>query len=100
MGQGQTAAGGVQPIVVAAEAATSSAATASDDAKPADKKKSAWMPPGSLAVDKPHRKASNSCERIKTDMLECYERSRCYKEGAAFEECLNSNDPDWVTSEC
>merc|ERR1712232_267173 len=62
--------------------------------------KQQWMPPGSLPLDKPHRRAANSCLRIKTDMLQCYEHSRCYKEGRPFEECLNSNDADWVTDEC
>ena len=58
-------------------------------------------------------------------MLQCYEGTRCYKEGAPFEdfqqhdafprlqdngssfqlmcalqECLNSNDPEYVTQEC
>ena len=64
--------------------------------------KEPWLPPGSFAVDasKPHRKASNSCLRIKTDMLQCYESSPCYKAGAPFEECLNSNDEEYVTPEC
>mmetsp|Transcript_30919 Transcript_30919/g.62380 ORF Transcript_30919/g.62380 Transcript_30919/m.62380 type:complete len:137 (-) Transcript_30919:111-521(-) len=61
-----------------------------------------WLPPGSFRMDpsKPHRKPSNSCTRIRADMVQCYERSKCYREGAPFEECLSSNDPDYVTSEC
>mmetsp|Transcript_88962 Transcript_88962/g.207051 ORF Transcript_88962/g.207051 Transcript_88962/m.207051 type:complete len:136 (-) Transcript_88962:70-477(-) len=64
--------------------------------------KDPWLPPGSFRIDpaKPHRKPSNSCARIRTDMVQCYERTRCYREGAPFEECLNSNDPDYVSSEC
>merc|ERR1712150_295777 len=69
---------------------------------PASSEKEPWLPPGSYRIspDKPHRRPANSCTRIRTDMLQCYEKSKCYKEGAPFEECLNSNDPDYVTSEC
>mmetsp|Transcript_89443 Transcript_89443/g.154833 ORF Transcript_89443/g.154833 Transcript_89443/m.154833 type:complete len:120 (+) Transcript_89443:58-417(+) len=80
------------------EAAAGSPAS---DAMPA-KKDEPWLPPGSFALDpsKPHRRASNSCLRIREDMLQCYENTPCYKSGAPFEECLNSNDPEHVTSEC
>ncbi|CAK0793446.1 unnamed protein product [Prorocentrum cordatum] len=66
------------------------------------RQKEPWLPPGSFALDasKPHWKASNSCLRIKNDMLQCYESSPCYKSGAPFEECLNSNDEEYVTPEC
>lgn len=65
-------------------------------------KKDKWLPPGTFAIDpsKPHRKPTNSCTRIREDMLQCYEKSKCYKQGAPFEECLNSNDPDYVSAEC
>ncbi|CAJ1419680.1 unnamed protein product [Effrenium voratum] len=80
---------------------TSSAFTTPDEQKE-QKKQDVWLPPGSFAVDpaKPHRKASNSCSRIREDMVQCYEGTRCYKEGATFEECLNSNDPEYVTQDC
>merc|ERR1719446_147143 len=92
MGQGQ-----------GATAAAAAPEASQPGASPSSKKSEAqWMPPGSLPVDptKPHRKPANSCDNIKKDMVQCYEGSRCYKEGAPFEECLNSNDADWVSSEC
>mmetsp|Transcript_36522 Transcript_36522/g.105209 ORF Transcript_36522/g.105209 Transcript_36522/m.105209 type:complete len:136 (+) Transcript_36522:87-494(+) len=78
---------------------SSSASAAASSPQKADEP---WLPPGSFRIDpsKPHRKPSNSCTRIRADMVQCYEKSRCYREGAPFEECLNSNDPDYVTSEC
>ncbi|CAE8590392.1 unnamed protein product [Polarella glacialis] len=66
------------------------------------KKEEVWLPPGSFKMDpsKPHRKPANSCTRIREDMLQCYEGTRCYKEGAPFEECLNSNDQEYVSTDC
>eukprot|EP00439_Symbiodinium_sp_Y106_P086450 s109_g33.t1 len=84
------------------QSSSSVAASAAPDSSEARKKEEPWLPPGSYAIDpaKPHRKPSNSCTRIREDMLQCYEGTRCYKEGAPFEECLNSNDPEYVTQEC
>uniref|UniRef100_A0A7S1F5Z2 Cytochrome c oxidase assembly factor 5 n=1 Tax=Noctiluca scintillans TaxID=2966 RepID=A0A7S1F5Z2_NOCSC len=65
-------------------------------------KKEPWLPPGSFRIDptKPHRKPSNSCDKIKQDMLQCYENTKCYQSHASFEECLHSDDPEWVNAEC
>merc|ERR1712217_283472 len=87
------------PVDVSGDAGSSSV---DGTGKRKQEKEDAWLPPGSFKVDpsKPHRKASNSCDRIKVDMMKCYEHSKCYKEGAPFEECLNSNDPEYVSAEC
>eukprot|EP00375_Theileria_parva_P001460 XP_764132.1 hypothetical protein [Theileria parva strain Muguga] len=51
--------------------------------------------------DKPHRYASNSCEKLHTDMVECYKSSRCFKElNRTFEDCLNNLRPEDVGQEC
>eukprot|EP00928_Gymnodinium_smaydae_P082676 TRINITY_DN65982_c0_g1_i1.p1 TRINITY_DN65982_c0_g1~~TRINITY_DN65982_c0_g1_i1.p1 ORF type:complete len:138 (+),score=37.74 TRINITY_DN65982_c0_g1_i1:115-528(+) len=109
MGQASAAASGAAGGSGGGAAASSSSsapeALASQPAGTAEEKaegKQPWLPPGSFALDpnKPHRKASNSCTRIREDMLQCYEKSRCYKEGAPFEECINSEDADYVGADC
>ncbi|UKJ89745.1 hypothetical protein MACJ_002999 [Theileria orientalis] len=51
--------------------------------------------------DKPHRFASNSCDKLQTDMVECYKASRCFKElNRSFDECLDNLRVDEVGAEC
>jgi len=103
MGQGQAA-----PKVDMVAAVPEPASTPEEQPKKPSKSKvqaqheDPWLPPGSYKIDpdKPHRKPANSCTRIREDMVQCYEKSPCYKSGAPFDECLNSNDPEYVTSEC
>ncbi len=43
-----------------------------------------WLPPGSFRPHtKPHRVASNSCEKIKASLMACMQTSKCFKEGIA-----------------
>lgn len=54
-----------------------------------------------LDPDKPHRRASNSCRALQTDMVQCYQRSKCYESGQfTFDQCLHNADPELVGEMC
>ncbi|CDR94906.1 hypothetical protein BBBOND_0200630 [Babesia bigemina] len=54
-----------------------------------------------LDPDLPHRHASNSCDALQNDMVECYKASRCCRElNRPFDECLRNRRPDEVGQEC
>ncbi|KAK1934071.1 hypothetical protein X943_003236 [Babesia divergens] len=54
-----------------------------------------------LDPDLPHRHASNSCDAVKNDLIECYKESRCCKVlNRPFNECLNNLRPEDVGEEC
>lgn len=54
-----------------------------------------------LRPDKPHRYASNSCEALHNDLVECYKTSKCFKEmKRSFEDCLKNLREDEVGREC
>lgn len=48
-----------------------------------------------VSEENPHRKA-NSCKRVRIDLTECIRHSPCFKSGAAFEDCISSQDKDWI----
>ena len=51
-----------------------------------------------VTEEKPHRKP-NSCKRVRTDLSECIRKSPCFKSGAPFEECISTQDKDWIGGE-
>jgi hypothetical protein len=51
-----------------------------------------------VSEEKPHRKA-NSCKRVQTDIAECIKKSPCFKSGAKFEDCISSQDKEWIGGE-
>ena len=51
-----------------------------------------------VSEDKPHRKP-NSCRRVKADLSQCINKSPCFKSGASFEECISSQDSEWIGGE-
>eukprot|EP00451_Oxyrrhis_marina_P013845 CAMPEP_0204320836 /NCGR_PEP_ID=MMETSP0469-20131031/7844_1 /ASSEMBLY_ACC=CAM_ASM_000384 /TAXON_ID=2969 /ORGANISM="Oxyrrhis marina" /LENGTH=118 /DNA_ID=CAMNT_0051302101 /DNA_START=19 /DNA_END=375 /DNA_ORIENTATION=- len=58
--------------------------------------------PGSLDVEgSEYRKASNSCSAVRNDLTICFKESKCFKEAKrTFDECLHSNDPNFVGEDC
>ncbi|CAD7944293.1 unnamed protein product [Amoebophrya sp. A25] len=58
-----------------------------------------WSP-FAYEVTKPHQKIYNSCTKIKNDLGNCMLHSPCFQSGADFQECMQSNDINWVTQEC
>ena len=54
---------------------------------------------GCLPCDgKPHRKPSTCCKKVTNDMLECFKKSKCFKEddSTPFSICMQSNDEDFI----
>lgn len=57
--------------------------------------------PGSLDVDGyDHRKPSNSCKKVREDMVACFQNSPCFKQGEPFEACMASYDKKHVGQHC
>ncbi|OEH73777.1 cytochrome c family oxidase assembly protein pet191 [Cyclospora cayetanensis] len=47
-----------------------------------------------------HREASNSCEKIRNDLVACLQNSPCMKDGGEFWDCMRNEDWREVTVEC